>query len=259
MATRKRQTDGADNGENNGESNGLLDFDTFCDRVKEALGGLHPMLWVAGVDAEGRTIGERLGKIALEPVDTLDDRLEEQWPGPRRVSLRTKDASTGHWSLTGWLPIPAPRAAPVQPAAATSSDIALLALVEQMKQQQAQIAELSRSLASTQAAPPTPKLGEQVGALDSLAGVLQRLLPTQSAAPAAKGMTVEDFKEAMKLGQAMNGAGAGDSLAIKALETFKESGNSLVQAVAGLLAAKAMNVGKADVEAAAAAEKDKAE
>jgi hypothetical protein len=237
MATRKRRDDGDDNGSDNGADNGgLLDFDDFVDKLRSEIGGLQAAGTCTEPDREGRTFGKRLGKIALEPLDTLDDRIEAEWPGPRTIIIRTRKADGSFAPFVGRLPLAAPRASSAQHAQHAPSD-GVQALAEIVKQQQAQIAELVKA-ARTPPSNETPKLNEQVGALGALASVFQTLKPAESTARAP---SFDDWKQAYEMGKkdgAVGGAVA-SGLAEKALDTFKESGNKLIEAIGGMVVMKA--------------------
>jgi hypothetical protein len=251
MATRKRRDEGANNGEDNGEDNGgMLDFDTFVDKLREVIGSLSDVATCTEPDREGRSFGKRLGKMALEPLDTLDDRLEAEWPGPRTIIIRTR-SKDGSWApFVGRLPLAGPRASSA-PAAPQSSDPAVAALHAHV------VHRLDAVEAATRNAPSAPKLNEQVGALDSLASVFAKMMPAQ-AAPASKGLSADEVTKLLELGKAMGGGGVAGGLAEKALETFKDSGNELFKSIAGLIAMKVTTIGTTNEEREAAALERKA-
>lgn len=254
MATRKRRAEGEDNGEGNGENNGgVLEFDEFVDKLRGEIGGLNPTATCTEPDREGRTMGKRLGRMALEPLDTLDERLEAEWPGPRTIIIRTRKADGSFAPYVGRLPLAAPRAsaAAAAPAAADPAIAALLALVVQRLDQ----VEAATRAASTSAA---PKLNEQVGALDSLAGIFSKLMPAQQAPAAAQGMSAGDVEKLLALGKQLAGGGINGGLAEKALDTFKESGNELLKSIAGLIEMKVISLGNTNDEREAAALERKA-
>lgn len=72
------------------------DFDAFVEAVSARTTELNPLVWVTA----GRS---RLGEpLALEPLDTLDVRITDEYGGPRVYTLRTKKLDGG-WGPTGQL------------------------------------------------------------------------------------------------------------------------------------------------------------
>lgn len=247
---------GAGNGDGNGEDNGpqpAIDFDLWLDKVRPELGALHENGFVAGTDGDGRTIGSKLGKIVLEPLETLEDRIEEDWPGPRNVVIRVKHRQTGHWvkGLVGLLHVPAPKAGRSN---TPSTNPALDALIETNKKQAAQIDELMKAIQAGQARPPPPTVTEQTSAFDSLINAVTRLLPQNAAPAAAPGMTFEQWKAVYDEGKRDGRAQSGDkSTGALAIEALKDGINDVTRAVGATLAAKATNIGAAGDEREAAA------
>lgn len=233
MAPRKAPTDTTNTTPTNGLPDGrheIGDFDAFLERARADAASLLPHVWVAEAGADGRSFGSRLGKLPLQPLDDLDERIRAEWPGPRVLVVRTKRAAGGTIAHTGRLALaaPAPTAAPT----ATTGDATALALVAAL---QRQVADLTAQL-TARAAPPAapPPLDSQVGALASVAQVVRSLAP--SADGTAKGLTLEDVKGLLDLGK----RSAGDtSLAIEAIRQLGPPVGDVLKATAALLAVKA--------------------
>lgn len=237
MATRKRADNGGGNGDDNGENNGsgLLEFDDFVEAVRPELGALNDKATCTEPDREGRPFGKRLGSIALSPLETLDDRLAEEWPGPRTIVIRTRKPDGTLAAFVGRLSLGAPRASSATPATPEGNALVAMLLSKIDKLEAAQAAQ-------QQSAPP--KLGEQVSALDSLAGVLQKIVPQQQAAPASSMSDLEKFEKFMEFTKKHGGGGAvasiAEPIAAKVIDAFKDSGNDLVRAVGAALGSRAM-------------------
>lgn len=243
MAPRKRKPNASPDTDANSPGNGSrepdrLDYDGWLERVRADAGSLQPHVWAAESGADGRSFGSRLGKVPLVPLDDLDERLRAEWPGPRVLILRVKEASTGHIKHTARLHLAAgPTTTPTAPA----GDLAtLMALVTA---QQRQLADLTARLAAAPAAPAAVPLGEQVGALGSVATVLKGLMPATSPTSAAPGLTVEDVQKLIDIGK----RSAGDtSVSLEALRMLGPAGVDFLKASAGLLLMKMDNATSKD-------------
>lgn len=231
MPTKKRPTPPTPTTPENAAPNGraaTLDYDSFLDRVRTDAGSLLPFVWAAEIGANGNTFGARLGKVPLQSLDDLDERLRAEWPGPRVLVLRTKAAAGGAIRHTGTLHL---AAAPAAPAAPTGgADVATLAAL--VAAQSKQIEALTSRLAQPVALPAAP-LGEQVGALASVAQVFSALKPGGEAA--GKGLTVEDVQKLIDYGKA---AAGGTSVGLEALRLLGPAGVDFLKASAGMLLVK---------------------
>jgi len=244
MARNKGETNGEGNDESNSADNGrarknglvgLLEFDDFVDAVRPIVGQLAPLCWVSAPDAEGRTMGSRLGKLPLEPLDTLDDRVADEWRGPRVVVLRTKNTN-GTWALCGRLDVPA-KERPQVPATSHDAQVGIVlgALVKQLDTLQAEVREM-RSGASTA---QVERMTREVDGLEKLARVFTQIMPTPAqtqaaapgASPAAQLREMLDIVKTLPAGAPADASG----IALKAIEHFGPAAADLMGAVAGLL------------------------
>jgi hypothetical protein len=244
MATRKRQRNsednGGDNGGDNGSSSGILAFDDFVDRVKLDGGALLDQAYVAAMDAEGRTFGSRLGKLPLQPIDSLDDRIRDEWDGPRRVALRVKHTD-GSWAFAGYFDIPAPR----KQAPAASGESAALAVLAQ------QLDKLSARLDAALSANKGPPAEDVKGKADTFATLLAEvkslIQPAQQQVQAVAPRSLRDELDAMKMVKEFAvdalglkpGDGAATSVALELAKSLGPALGDVTRATAALVAAKA--------------------
>ncbi len=273
MATRKRKSSGDSNGEDNGDRNGdegtsgagkMLDFDDFVEACAAEIGALHPTCWLAACDPDGRSIGSRVGKIDLQPLSTLDDRIEAQWPGPRTLALRTKNAA-GHFHISGKFNVPPPKPTPSPSAVSDALLQKLLSDNEEMK----------KELRELRAAGPSTRVQttlQEVDGLDRLANVFERMKPKEqpaaapAAAPPPQKSLIEQLDEAEQVVTRLRGSkttGEVASSAIEALKLFAPGINKLIDKTGDLVsmkvalgAANALGSKDDDDEDAAAKAKD---
>jgi hypothetical protein len=116
----RRNDNGARNGDRSGDGNGsrnggrppIHEFDepgpngepSFLDMVLKHRASIVSAVWVSRADPDGRAVhvGGRCGRILIEPLGDLDERIPAEWGAPAVYILRARETS-GVFCFTGIL------------------------------------------------------------------------------------------------------------------------------------------------------------
>jgi hypothetical protein len=234
------RSNGPDNGQGNGEERPpAMEMDEFVAVATARSTELLEVVWVSQAGPDARCAGGRLGKMALAPIDTLEDRCSEAWPGNHLLFLRAKWRD-GRWAFNGLLPV-----ASLSPAPTSTSD-PTMHLVHRLE------GEVKAALAARGAAPPaTNTIDDAV----KLLRAMRELSPTAPAAGEGGGNPIENLQAmvttvkniAGDLG--IGGGVVAESLAHLAIRELAPGAKELMGAVAQLVIARATAPKKPEGEA----------
>lgn len=230
---------GGDNGAHKGRRRIVHEFWDFCDTVGPRLAEYGPMAMLSYYDGDGRPFGDPAGKILLEPLDTLDERLRAFVDGPCVVAIRTRD-TLGQWSTVGKFRV---KGSAPPPVAADSSMSAMLALLQ--KQNDELRADM-KAIMDRQVAAPA-KAAQEVDAFARFSETLKGLglgpAAAVAAAPAALAKSLAEQMAEMRSFKALAGelfpaSTTGDVTMALVLKEFSPGLNDMIRATGALVAEK---------------------
>lgn len=250
----KRKSKSEDNGDDNGRGkharNGVLDFFDFIDAVGPRLAELSNDARLSYYDGDGKPFGDPAGKIALEPLDTLEERLRAFLEGPCAVAIRTRDLS-GHYSIVGKFRVLARPGTGASAAAPESGLRDLVALL--MRQNDELRADFKAALVERSSSPA--KAAQEVDSFSKLAATVKDLIGPRDAAPASatkeKSLVEQmaDVRAFKTLAGELFPTSGDNSLALKALDSFSPGLNDLLRATGALVVAKVEQVASGSADA----------